>query len=163
MKKYAKLIIVLGQVLLLFISSRALASSKASATFQVIDVAPSSCNITVTNLFFGNYTGTQLDETSTITVTCTKGKAYSVGLNAGLGSGATLASRIMSSGSDALTYGLYQDSNRTLNWGNTVGNDTVSGTGSGSTQNIPVYGRIPANQIAPAGTYSDTVTVTVYF
>jgi len=39
----------------------------------------------------------------------------------------------------------------------------VSGTGTGAAQVLTVYGRIPANQTALIGNYTDTVTVTVTF
>jgi spore coat protein U-like protein len=115
------------------------------------------------NLAFGNYTGAQVDATSTITVTCTNSSPYKIGLDAGTGSGATVTSRKMTSGGNTLNYSMYSDSGRTTNWGNTVGTDTVSGTGTGSAQNVTVYGRIPASQLSPVGSYSDTVTVTVTF
>ncbi|UWX04453.1 spore coat protein U domain-containing protein [Pseudoxanthomonas sp. NC8] len=37
------------------------------------------------------------------------------------------------------------------------------GTGSGSIQALTVYGRVPAQPVSAAGTYSDTVTVTLTF
>ena len=59
-------------------------------------------------------------------------------------------------------YFLYSDSTRTTNWGNTSGT-WVSATGTGVAQVMTVYGRIPANESALIGNYSDTVTVTITF
>jgi spore coat protein U-like protein len=116
------------------------------------------------DLAFGAYTGTQTDATSTVTVTCTNTTPYNVGLNAGTFAGATVSTRRMT-GADAngLAYSLSQDASRTVNWGNTVGTDTVSGTGNGGAQALTVYGRVPANQFIAPGAYADTITATVTF
>ena len=42
----------------------------------------------------------------------------------------------------------------------TPGSLTLTATGSG---NVSVYGRIPAGQAVPAGTYTDTVVITLDF
>jgi spore coat protein U-like protein len=69
----------------------------------------------------------------------------------------------MKSGSYTLNYSLFSDSARTVNWGNTVGTDTVAGTGNGSGQSIIVYGRLPGGQALNIGTYTDTITATVTY
>ena len=48
-------------------------------------------------------------------------------------------------------------------WGNTVGTDTVSATGSGASQAYTVYGRVPMQTTPAAATYTDTITVTVTY
>ena len=45
---------------------------------------------------------------------------------------------------ELINYAIYSNSGRTTNWGNTVGTDTVAGTGNGSAQTLQVYGRVPA-------------------
>jgi spore coat protein U-like protein len=62
-----------------------------------------------------------------------------------------------------VTYSLYSDSGRATVWGNTVGTNTVAGTGNGASQSYTVYGRAPAQTTPAAGTYTDTVTVTVTY
>jgi spore coat protein U-like protein len=62
-----------------------------------------------------------------------------------------------------LHYHLYSDSGHTVNWGNTVGTDTVSMTGSGVAQTLTVYGQVPAGQFVTPGSYSDTITVTLTY
>jgi spore coat protein U-like protein len=135
----------------------------STSTFQVTATVASSCTVTATSLAFGNYTLAQLDGTSTITATCTNGTTYTIGLDAGTFSGATTSTRRMTGPSAAgLSYSLFSDSGRTTNWGNATGS-WVSGTGTGAAQVLTVYGRIPANQTALIGSYTDTVTVTVTF
>ena len=104
-----------------------------------------------------------VDQTSTIQVTCTNTTPYNIGLNAGTGTGATVATRKMTSGANTVNYTLYSNSGRTTVWGNTVSTDTVAGTGNGSTQSYTVYGRVPAQTSPVPGTYADTITVTVTY
>jgi spore coat protein U-like protein len=46
---------------------------------------------------------------------------------------------------------------------NIVGTDTVAGTGNGTDQPLTVYGRVPAGQQAPSGSYTDSVTGTITY
>jgi spore coat protein U-like protein len=62
-----------------------------------------------------------------------------------------------------LGYGLFTDSGHVTNWGNTIGTDTVTGTGSGAAQALTVYGEIPASELVAPGSYSDTITATVSY
>ncbi len=123
-----------------------------------------TCLITTNTLNFGVYSGTQLDANTTVLVTCTNTTPYNVGLSAGMGSGATVNSRLMTGpASTTLAYSLYQDAGRTINWGNTPGIDTVSGVGIGRSQTIAVYGRIGAAALGMPGIYNYTVIATVYY
>ena len=104
-----------------------------------------------------------VDNSSTLQVQCTNTTPYNIGLDAGTGSGATVAARKMSNGGATVTYSLYSDASRTVVWGNTVGTDTVAGTGNGASQSYPVYGRVPVQTTPAAATYTDTITVTVTY
>lgn len=89
--------------------------------------------------------------------------AWNVSLNDGQNvSGSTRRMRLGATG-NYVTYELYRDPARTQRWGVTTGSDTVPGTGTGSAQNLTVYGRVPASQTVPAGSYSDVVTITVTY
>jgi spore coat protein U-like protein len=96
-------------------------------------------------------------------VTCTNSTPYEVGLDAGTGTGATIAARKMTASGATINYTMYQDPARSILWGNTVGTDAVSGTGNGSAQALTVYGRVPAQSTPAPGAYSDTINVTVTF
>jgi spore coat protein U-like protein len=129
-----------------------------------------SCSVSTSPLNFGTLAlnattvKTNLATASTsISVRCTSATSYTVGLNAGAGSGATTTTRVMTNGTAHLNYQLWRDSPRTLNWGNTVGTDTVAGTGSGLTQTLNVYGSIAAAQAVIPGTYTDTVNVVLTY
>ena len=69
----------------------------------------------------------------------------------------------MTNGSSTINYSLYTTSARTTVWGNTVGTDTVAGTGNGASQAYTVYGRVPAQSTPSPGTYSDTVVLTISY
>ena len=123
-----------------------------------------TCLVSATPLAFGTYTGTQATSSSTVSVTCTNTTPYNVGLNAGGTTGATVSSRSMiGPGSALLGYSLFSDSARTSNWGQTIGTDTVTGTGNGSAQALTVYGQVAAGQYVAPGAYADTITATVTY
>ncbi|HUB48625.1 MAG TPA: spore coat U domain-containing protein [Acetobacteraceae bacterium] len=140
------------------------AATTANTTFQVTATVLSTCLISASNLGFGNYSGAAATGTATITVTCTNTSPYNVGLNAGTASGATVTSRKMvGPGGATLAYQLTQDSAHVVNWGQTVGTDTVAGTGNGSAQTLTVYGQVAAGQYVAPGAYSDTITATITY
>lgn len=139
-------------------------SATTTTSFNVTATVINSCSVAANNLSFGTYdpnTATPKDATTTLTVTCTNGLTYDIGLDGG--NSGDVNNRYMINGSNELNYTLYRDTARTQNWGTTIGVDTYSGIGSGSAQTVTVYGRISAGQVVPFGTYTDTINVTVTF
>jgi spore coat protein U-like protein len=135
-----------------------------TTSFLVTANVQAACTIAATNLVFGSYSQAQLDGQSQISLTCTNGTTWNVGLNEGTFPGATVTTRRMTGpGTSSLSYSLFRDATRTLNWGNTVGSDTVSGTGTGSLQTVPVFGRVPPSQPAGPGGYRDTIIGVITF
>lgn len=128
-----------------------------------------NCSVSTTAVGFGNVnvlSGTNADATGGLSVTCTNGTAWTATADAGAGTGATLATRKMASGTNLLNYALYTDSARSVVWGDAADTTTakISGTGTGSAQASTIYARVPSGQTsAPAGSYADTVTVTVTY
>jgi spore coat protein U-like protein len=136
-----------------------------SVSFTVAANVTQSCTLSVAPLAFGTISSldANIDAESAITANCTTGLPYAITLGMGNGSGVTSpAARKMTKGTDSLNYGIYRDQARSLAWGNQATND-VDGSGTGSAQSIPVYGRIPPQPMPPAGTYSDTVIVTITY
>jgi spore coat protein U-like protein len=141
-------------------------AATTTGTFGVQVTVTASCVInsaTVLNFGSQGIFAANVDQTSTVTVQCTNSTPYNVGLSAGAGSGATAAVRKLTSGGATLNYSLYSDVGRTTVWGETVGTDTVAATGNGASQSYTVYGRIPPQTTPAAGTYTDTITVTVTY
>ncbi len=142
------------------------ATTTVTATIAVSASVLSSCGVTALPLAFGTYLPTQATNTTaqtTVAITCTNGTPYNVGLNAGGGTGATVATRKMTSGANTLNYTLFSDSGYSTVWGNTIGTNTVTGTGNGLIQTINVYGSITALQAVPAGSYTDSITVALTY
>ena len=143
-----------------------LAQTVTTDSFDVRITIVAECEITSTEtLDFGTQgvLGTDVDATATMEVTCTDTTPYDIGLNEGLGAGATTSVRQMTSGGETIAYALFQDAGRVTNWGNAVGADTQPATGMGDAQSFTVFGRVLAQATPAPGTYTDTVTVTVTY
>jgi len=138
--------------------------SSASASFTVTAVVQATCSIVANPLAFGAYSGLLINSTSTLSVTCTNTTSYNVGLSAGTATGATVTNRSMTGPSATLLgYKLFSNSGLTTNWGNTVGTNTLAGTGNGALQPLPIYGQLTAGQYVRPGSYTDTITATITY
>jgi spore coat protein U-like protein len=151
----------------LTVAGSALAAT-TTTTFQVTANVNAQCSITAANLGFGpvDPIGADVDATTTLSVKCTKNSAYTVGLDAGTTSGATIAQRKMANGADTMNYNLYTDAARSAVWGNTAGSwASGTGAGMGTAQTLTVYGRVPTGQTNLAvGSYAETtITATVTY
>lgn len=148
------------------LASGAAAAAEQTTTFDVQIVLEAACAVSADPLLdFGTVglLGSAVDSSADITVQCTEGAAYTIGLSAGdNGLGVTTARRMLNLTND-ITYDLYSDAGRSAHWGNAVAIDTVASVGTGSQQTFTVYGRVPAQDTPPAGTYTDTITVTVTY
>lgn len=131
-----------------------------------------TCTVAATATSFSNYVATAAtsdDGVGDVAVTCTALVvglgSYTVGLSTGSG---TYANRTLISGTKSLSYNLYSDPTRLIIWGDgTAGTQTMSDSYlillTPTTRHYTVYGRIPPGQSKPAGTYNDTVSVTVTY
>ncbi|MDR3414893.1 MAG: spore coat U domain-containing protein [Nevskia sp.] len=151
------------------VSLSAQATNK-TATFLVSLTVSSDCSISANALPFGTATSalatSPINQTTTLSVTCSNGTSYTLSLDKGTTTGSTVTARLLAgTGSNVQTvqYQLYSDSGRSTIWGDTSGGSTVSGTGSGSAQSITIYGQVPAQTIPTADNYSSTETATITF
>lgn len=127
------------------------------------------CSVSASSMVaFGSFsplTGSTVDSTGTINVTCDALSSYTISLSHG-GSG-TYSPRRMASGGNTLDYNLYRDAGRTQIWGDgTGGSSMVAGSFPlGGSRDHTVYGRIPLStqRDASVGSYSDSITVTVTY
>ena len=154
-------------VLVLAAAPPAFAGS-ASTTLSVSATVANNCTISTSAVAFGNYdplvanATTPLDQTGSVTITCTKGAVTTVGLDPG--GNALGSTRRMAGGADLLTYELYKDSARTAVWGNSGADLLNPATApSKAPRSFTIYGRVPAGQDVLAAAYADTVTATVNF
>ena len=148
------------------------ATATSNLTVQITITA--SCTINAATLDFGPNPGTTLvaaniDAQSTVSVTCTSGSPYSIGMDNGANASGT--QRRMKTGANFLNYNLYVDAGRSNAWTTastniacTTANSCALGTGSGSAQSVSIYGRVPSIGTAPPpGTYTDTVLMTITY
>jgi spore coat protein U-like protein len=125
------------------------------------------CTISTTSVNFGSYdvfNSTPTDTTGTVSVTCSGNADVTITLSKGGSS--TFNPRTLNSGTDTLNYNLYRDAARTTIWGDGTGSTasyTQVGLPNNTAQNLTIYARIPAAQDVRAGTYTDSVTVTIDF
>lgn len=152
----------------------------AAVALALLALAPwacaQSCSASATTVAFGTYdpfAGSPRDSTGSVSVNCAAhatalNLSYSVSLSAG-GSG-NVAARTLNSGASLIGYQLYTDALRMTPWGDATGGTSkvfgllllnvvlpVSATHT-------VYGRIAAGQTGvQAGSYADTITVTVSY
>lgn len=147
-------------------------STSAAFNFRTTaTVLPQCGSYVTTDLNFGTVSGATdntLDQISSLTLSCLKNTAFQVGLDNGQNTVSQSNSRRMratiAGRSHYLRYELYRDAARTQRWGSTLNQDTVSGIGTGTSQRLNIYGRLPAiTLMSPAGSYSDQVQVTITY
>ncbi len=129
-------------------------------TFDSTIILQDDCDIvTLNDLDFGTHglITANIDSSSTLSVQCTIGTTYDIGLNFGIN-----GFRRLATGGNTIFYDLYQDAARTT-WWDPAPFGAVGGTGTGSAQSYTVYGRVFNQATPPNGTYTDTITVTVTF
>lgn len=158
---------ILGVMALILAVPGAGRAGTVSTNFNVTATVLNNCIVSASDLAFGSYSASLATPTTantTVNVTCTSGLAYTVALDGGTNTHSVAARAMTDGSSHNLTYGLYTSAAFSSLWGDgTSSTVTASGTGSGSTQSLTVYGRIDAAQFIPAGSYSDRIAVTVSY
>lgn len=138
-------------------------SGVARPEFDVTASPAAGCSITSSDLTFpavGVLTAAIQAEAS-LSVTCTNKTTYSVGIDNGISGTSPTARKMTSAAGTSITYGLYRNAARTLAWGGS--GQTASGTGTGGSQTMTVYGIVPVQTTPAPGTYSDRVVVTLTY
>ncbi len=156
------------------LSATSYAESTDTDSMEVSTTVAMSCTISAGAMTFVSYNPTATvdnDANASITSTCTAGGAAVITMDEGgraqSGSSDAIPLRAMWNGSEGegaedLLYHVYSDSAGGTVWGNT--SDTgKSITADGTAQAFTAYGRIPKNQTVGAGSFSDSVTVTLTY
>ena len=150
-------------------------AATATGSFQVTASVTATCLVSSTaNVAFGAYdttVATNLQATGTVSVTCTKNTAVtSIDLN--LGANASGATRRMTDGTDFISYELYKPVSAvpgaacayTTVWGTGAVNGLVPvAAPSNAARTFNVCGQTTQGQNVGAGSYADTVTVTINY
>jgi spore coat protein U-like protein len=131
-------------------------------TLSVTATVLNACALNGGTMAFGQYLSgqtTNLDATGQINyVNCSGTLTFELDG----GQSADVSNRVMLSGTSQLRYQLYRNSTRTSIWG--LGTNAQQLTLlTPLTGKIDVYGRIPSGQTVPAGSYTDTVNITLTF
>ena len=130
--------------------------------------AEAACTISATGVAFGSYNvfaTSPTDSTGSITYRCGN-TDKDITITISKGSSTTFSPRTLLRSAEPLSYNLFRDSGYTLIWG-----DGSSGTSTYFIRNPPndtdvvlsVYARVPAGQDVSAGSYSDSVVVTIEY
>ena len=151
----------------------AIAIAAMAAAYQAqaapCNVPPRPIQVTATNLNFGNYNAASPSATTAnmaVTVRCVRAidtlPAFVVSLS--IGSSSTYTPRTMTSGANTLQYNIFNQAAFTTIWGDGTGGTATRSYGGGGNAAVGTgYGRIPAGQYVAAGSYADTITVTVTY
>jgi spore coat protein U-like protein len=126
------------------------------------------CTVTASGVAFGQYSvfsGGPTSTTGTLSYTCTLPVEPPV-IKLSQGHSLSFTPRALSATSGTLSYNLYLNASCTTIWG-----DGTSGTSAysapapanGQLYSVTIYGLIPARQNVRAGTYVDSVVVTIEF
>jgi len=117
---------------------------------------------------FGSYdvfSSEPLDSTGAISYSCTQTALPPV-IRISAGRSGSFSSRTLANGTFTLGYNLFLDAGHSQIWGDGAGG-TYAFTGAAPVDNqtytVTIFGRISARQNVGAGSYSDTLTVTVDF
>ena len=162
---------VLAITLASVVAAPAMADTK-NASFDVKINVKKACSISVaaSEMNFSTHDFTEagpFDATNDISVKCTKGTTYNVGLNAGTTTGGAESARLMAgtgANVDKVAYGLYSNAGRTTNWGSTIATGAVGGTGNNNAQTLTVYGRVSASVLnVTPDDYKDSITATITY
>jgi len=157
---------------------RDVSASTTTDTFTVSAVITSGCAFGTSStsnttdlgtLSFGtmaalsdNVDATSSTGSGSIVVTCTPGTAVTISLDYGV-NGGSATERYLSNGTQSLGYQLYQDASHSTVWGEDSLAYSISDFPQ-TTQTYLVYGRLFSSTTVPdAGTYTDTVTVTLAY
>jgi spore coat protein U-like protein len=133
-----------------------------------------TCTVATTGITFPNYASPGSSNADSIggdiAVTCTANLVagtgnYTIAISTGSG---TFANRKVTSGANFLNYNIYTDSAHSIVWGDGTGStqmvsDSYTILLTPTTRHYTPYGRVPGSQNKPAGTYTDTVNVTITY
>lgn len=145
------------------LDARPAAGGTETAVLNVTATVTSNCSVSGGTLAFGTYVSGQqanLDVQGTINyVNCAAGVLT---FELDNGANANGSQRRMKSGQNFLNYEIYKTSARTSRLGSGPDGLQVQLLQGGG-GNVAIYGRIPGGQNVPAGSYTDTVTITLTF
>lgn len=134
-----------------------------------------NCTVAADDMSFGSYnpfSASPVDSTTQVRVTCGAlilGALISYEVRVGTGGSGSFSTRKLAFGSHRLNYNLYGDAARSSIIGDGSGGTVTISDGYtlsllfSQTKAYSLYGRIPGSQMVAAGSYSDSIVVTVVY
>jgi spore coat protein U-like protein len=116
------------------------------------------CTIKATSLNFGLYAFKDINSRLSLTVTCTAGTVYYIGV-----SPASPLFMKNTSNNEVLSYSLYHSTTKAMHLGNKIGENTISGIGKGLPEIITIFSDIKSNQPVSDGQYQDKLNIILSF
>lgn len=132
-----------------------------SATMTVLAEYENACVLlSASDLDFGQISNlsTELRTSGQISLQCPNRVSWNISLDNGRY--ASSSQRRMFNGRDYINYDLYLDSGRTQKWDQFT---LKKGNGNNNLEFISVYGSVPVQSIKSAGSYHDTITITLTY
>jgi len=127
--------------------------------------AAAACTVSTTGVAFGLYDpqgNSAVDSLGEVEVTCPDSTTYNITLSEGQGSFSTR--HLTNASADVLEYNLFTDATYQFVWGDGgAGTESVSGSADNLGTLHSIYGLVPGGQNIPAGSYNDTIVVTVTY
>lgn len=147
---------------LMLFGAVSLMAGETGGTVTVHGTAEQSCSIINSPSLTLDFSGVS-DATSNfnVDIVCNSGLNWTATIDGGGNANGEL--RRAASGADYIAYRLYSDAGMTAELG-AVTSNTINGTATGATDTIDVYAKVALadnNPLPPAGTYSDTLNVTI--
>jgi len=144
----------------------AVASVLAGALLTATPARAASCSLVVWPIAFGTYNvfaTAPTDTDASVSFNCTASVSIIITLSAGNASSLVRCNTGCSP--TQLSYNLYLDAARTVIWGDQSHWSVYSNAHppAGTWVYVQAYGRIPAGQDVAAGSYTDSVVVTVIY
>jgi spore coat protein U-like protein len=171
-KQYGKTLSLAGALFAITLFAAAEVGAATISTSMSVSAGltdpPPGCTIAATGPAFTGQTGLELLANGTVIANCTTGLLYNIAMDAGLNFSGSV--RRVTNGANLINYTLFKDALMTAQWGDSgvvpggtyPSGSPQPGTGNGGDQTTTVFGKLTATA-APAGTYVDTVVVTVHF
>jgi len=163
-----KSLVLLGLIASILAFAGIASADSKTANVEVSATIIATCTVSTSDVKFGNVTGEDITNSpGNIAVNCPLNTPYQIAI----GAGQHLSSeRFVSDGTYSVLYRLMKDDYFGPQWGDNdlentyMWGSSVSDTGSGSSQDHTVYGRLMPFVGIPSGTtMTDSVTVTVYY
>ncbi|HEX9870250.1 MAG TPA: spore coat U domain-containing protein [Candidatus Tectomicrobia bacterium] len=148
-------------------------AGSATATLTVSVNVVSTCTLTSGTLRFGDdaalggHPSGRLVATGTVLGSCRTGTLAMISLDQGTNAAAESTPmapmrRLRNARGDFLSYNLYQDATLRTVWGDST-SSRIQHSESATAADFSIYGQLPAGREARAGSYSDTVVVTIIY